>query len=292
MRKALRKVAATLAACTMAFALAASVVPNTAEAGVDCSKAGKKAGKAEIDLDGTYHAYFMFQQKDSWVFRDAWFSPTLGTEGTGFGEGASFDQMLTNLNVENAIPIGGTLTDAEIKGNGTYTVSVTGIDASKLDPDAAKITMIGVSTDIPSKAIEDGTITISDVKLNIDGVTKVDGEEPFFNVDAKEWGLYEFDIVNLYQNEGYQSPTVLLPNDSVEITFTVSGFNSDNTDAVASADDDTSAAGDDAGTSGTSGTTSSASSEGGSSTTAVVVVVIVVIIIAVVAVVIVKKKKN
>lgn len=288
MRKALKRVAATLAACTMAFALAASVVPNTADAsGVDCSKAGKKAGKAELDLDGTYHAYFVFQQTDSWVFRNTWFEKTLGLDGTELKGDATFDQMLTTLEVADAIPVGGTVVDAEIKGNGTYKVGVTGFDTSKLDPDAAKISLIGVSTDIPVSAVDDGTITFSDVRLDIDGTPKFDGEQPFENLDAKDWGLYQFDIVNTYQNEGYQSPNLLLPNDSVEITFTVSGFNSDNPDAVESTGEDTTAAGDSA-----SGSTSSASSDGGSSTTAVVVVVIVVIIIAAVAVVIVKKKKS
>lgn len=287
MRKTLKKFAATLAACTMAFALAASVVPNTAEAGVDCSKAGKKAGKADIDLDGTYHAYFNFQQKDTWIFRDTWFNPATGKGGKDLTDDLPFEGMLQSK--DGTIVSPGTVTDVEIKGNGTYKVGVTGLDGSI--GTAEEITMIGINTDIPIKAVDDGTITISDMKLLVDGSSKWE-DTPYTNLDAKEWGLTEMDIVNTYQNAGYNSPTIMAPNDSVEIVFTVSGFNSDNPDAVAESGDDAAgddaAAGNDAAATGNEATASS----GGNTTAIVVVVIIVVIIAAIVAVVVVKKKKN
>lgn len=281
MKKSLKKLAAVVAACTLALALSASVVPNTASAGVDCSKAGKKAGKAAIDLDGTYHAYFNFQQTDSWVFRNSWYDPELGVDGKFVGD-ASYDQMLTSKDVTDPVPVGGTVTDVEIKGNGTYTVGVTGLDASKLDEDASKTSLLFVSTDIPSSAKD--TITISDVKVSVDGMEKWSGT-PFVNLDAEEWGLYQFDVVNTYQNEGYESPTIQTPTDSIDITFTVSGFNYDNQEAAEATEEP-------AADTTTTGDTKSSEDKGSSATPVVVVVVIAVVVIAGAAVVITRKKKN
>lgn len=283
MRKTLKKVIATVAAGTLAFALAAGVAPTTADAAVECSKAGKKAGKAEVNLDGTYHAYFGFQQTDSWTFRNAWYEPTLGMDGDSLKEPATYDQVLTTLNVSDAIPVGGTVADAEIKGNGTYTVGVTGLDVSGMVQDATKFSLIFASTDIPSKAIDDGTITISDVKLSIDGSESWSGD-PYVNADAKEWGLYQFDVINTYQQDGYTSPTILMPTDSIEITFTVSGFNYDNPDAVEAeeAPAEEPAAG--------AATEEADDSEGGSAMPIVIAVVAVVVIAGVVIVV--KKKRG
>lgn len=284
MKKTFRKVVTAVATVAMAFTLAAGLVPSAASAGVDCSKAGKKAGKAEFDPAGTYHAYFLFQQSESWVFRNAWYDPELGKDGKFKGEGASYDAMLTSLEVADPVAVGGTVIDAEITGNGTYTVGVTGFDVTKLDQDSTKTTLIGVSTDLPSSGL--GTFTISDVKLKIDGSEKWAGD-PYVNKDAEEHGLYHFDIVNTYQNAGYESPTIMNPNDSIEITFTVSGFSSDNPDAVEGGDD--AATGDDAGT-GNAGTTGTEATSSGSATP--IVIVIIALIVIVVIVVVVKKKKS
>ena len=88
MRKSLRKISAAVAGCALAMALTVSAVPNAADAATkpQCTKAGLKAGKAAFDPDGTYHAYFGFQQQTTWIFRDQWFSPTLGLEGTELAE--------------------------------------------------------------------------------------------------------------------------------------------------------------------------------------------------------------
>lgn len=286
MRKTFKKVAATLAACTMAFALAAGVVPSAVDASVQCSKAGKKAGKADVDLAGTYHAYFGFQQTDSWVFRNAWYDPELGLDGK-FKDDASYDQMLTSLDVSDPVPVGGTVTDVEIKGNGTYTVGVSGLDATKLNSDASKISLLFASTDIPSKAVKDGTITFSDVKLSVDGVEKWSGE-PFTNVDAEEWGLFQMDIVNTYQNEGYESPSIMLPTDSLEITFTVSGFDNDNPEAVEEKEEPA----DDGNAAAPTENVNNEDEKSGSSAAPIVIAIIAVVVVAGVVVVVVKKKKN
>ena len=67
--------------------------------------------------------------------------------------------------------------------------------------------------------------------MSIDGKEAFSGD-PYINEDTKLLKLYQFDCVNTYQNEGYENPSILTPKDSVTITFTISGFNNDNPDAV------------------------------------------------------------
>ncbi len=288
MRKSFRRLTAGFAACTMALALATAVVPTSALAGVKCSDAGKKAGKADIDSDGTYHAYFGFQQSDSWVFRDAWFNPDTGLDGAKLEDPTQFNGLLQSVDGKTET-VEGTVTDAEIAGNGTYTVGVSGIDASKLNTDVTTVSMLYMSTDIPSSAKD--TIKISDVKFAIDGVDK-GSVEPYVNADAEEWGLLEYDVINTYQQDGYENPTSMaIPQDSITITFTVSGFNYDNIAATGDTSSATSGS-DAAGTDANSATTGSESSSSGMSTGVVVAIVVVAVVVVAGVVVVVKKKKN
>ena len=294
MRKSLRKLIASVATCSLALALAAGIMPNVAEA-VDCSKAGKKAAKAELNLDTPeYHAYFGFQQTGSWTYRDAWYNPASGLDGTSLSTG-DYNTLFTDGG--NATVDGVTITDAVIKGNGTYSVSVTGLNGAIPADDGAdiKTSLIYVSTDIPSSAI--GTLSFTDVKLIVDGAEiALPSPEPYVNADAQELGLYQFDLVNTYHPEAYTSPSILAMNDSVEIQFTVSGFNADDPDAVVAepteeptqepATSDTSS-----GTSGTDSSTDNNKEDSGSSATTIVIVVVVIVVTAGAAFFLMKKKK-
>ena len=144
--------------------------------------------------------------------------------------------------------------------------------------------MIYVDTDIPMAA-KDNPVTISDVKLLCDGKEISVPSDPFYPTEyTDESKLLRFDAMNSYQKdkgEYADSPDItVVPTDSIQIQFTVSGFNSDNPDAVAESADATSASSD----ANTTSTTSKKSSP-------VVPIVIVVVVVAVVAVVVVKKKK-
>ena len=291
MRKSLRKVAATLSALTLALAVTATAVPTDVSAAT--SKAGKKAAKAAFDADGTYHAYFGLQETGTWIFRDEWYSDTLGIDGKDMKKAnLTFDNgTLFQSGTDGVTAIEGTqVQDVEIKGNGTYTVGVSNLN-NALDTKGdseTKISMIYVDTDIPMTA-KDNPVTISDVKLTCDGKEISLPSEPFFPSEyTDESGLLRFDAMNSYQKdkgEYADSPDItVVPTDSIQITFTVSGFNSDNPDAVAPADDASSASSDANTTSDTSTTSSKKSSP-------VVPIVIVVVVVAVVAVVVVKKKK-
>ena len=288
MRKSLRKVAATLSALTLALAVTAP-----ADVSAATSKAGKKAAKAAFDADGTYHAYFGLQETGTWIFRDEWYSDTLGIDGKDMKKAnLTFDNGTLFQSGKNGVTaIEGTqVQDVEIKGNGTYTVGVSNLN-NALDTKGdseTKISMIYVDTDIPMTA-KDNPVTISDVKLTCDGKEISVPSEPFFPSEyTDESGLLRFDAMNSYQKdkgEYADSPDItVVPTDSIQITFTVSGFNSDNPDAVAPADDASSASSD-------ANTTSDASTTSSKKSSPVVPIVIVVVVVAVVAVVVVKKKK-
>ena len=289
MRKSLRKISAAIAGCALAMALTVGAVPNAANAAQkpQCSKAGEKAGKAKFNPDGTYHAYFGFQQKDTWIYRDAWFNPATGLNGTDIKD-LDYNGLLQNGDDGTKQVEGAKVTDAEISGNGTYTIGVEGINGVLAESDGEKnvISLIYASTDIPISAIEDGTVKVTDVKMSIDGKEAFSGE-PYVNEDTKLIKLYQFDCLNTWQSEGYENPSILTPKDSIQITFTISGFSKDNPNAVAATP--TPAA--DSSASSSTSSTSSTESNGGTNTTAVAVVVVAVVVVAGV-IVFVKKKKN
>lgn len=293
MRKTLKKVAASLAAAALALAVTATAVPVDVSAATSTSKAGKKAAKADFDADGTYHAYFGFQETGTWIFRDEWYSDTLGIDGDDMKKAnLTFDNgTLFQSGTEGVTAIEGTVVqDAEITGNGTYTVGVTGINGSLSGNSEAAVSMIYVDTDIPWTA-KDNPVTFSDWKLTVDGREVSLPDDIFYPSEYIDVaGLIRFDAMNSYQKdkgEYAESPDVGIPTDSIEITFTVSGFNSDNPDAVEAADDATGTADDAA----AAGTSEGAATESSSSSPVVPIVIVVVIVVIIVAVVVVKKKK-
>ena len=291
MRKTLKKVVATLTAATLAFAMATTLAPATASA--DVSKMAKKAAKKEFDPAGTYHAYFGFQQTESWIFRDEWSSDTLGIGGSSLKEvDLAYDcGTLLQSGTEGLVQIEGTtVTDAEITGNGVYTVGVEGINGSLSAAETAKVSMIYCSTDIPLKA-KDNPVVISDWKLEIDGSEVTLPENIFFPDEYNDASkMMRFDAVNTYQSdkglyEGAPS-FVPTPKDSIKITFTVSGFANDNPEAVEA----TEAPAEDPAAATT--TTDDADDNKGGSAMPIVIAVIAVVVIAGVVVVVVKKKNS
>lgn len=295
MRK-LKKIAAGIATAAIAFTMVATMAPSVANAAV--SKQGEKAAKAEFDPNGTYHAYFGMQHT-SWIFRNEWVDSSFGLNGTDFPEGADYSTLLQSL---DGVQIkDGTITDAEITGNGVYSVSVEGLnnalkDAETADP-SVLLAMLYVSTDVPASAKD--TFKISDWKLLIDGKEQTLPEEIFFNAEAEEaCPLIRFDVVNTYQRdkgEYADCPTVSTPADSIKIVFTVSGMANDNPDAVeetpAPAEDDATSGDDASKGDDASSAESDSSSDSGSSMVPIVVGVVVVVVVAGVAIVMTKKKK-
>lgn len=300
MRK-FKKLAAGFAAAAMAFTMAATIAPGIASAEV--SKEGEKAAKAEFDPNGTYHAYFGMQQTGSWIYRDEWHNAATGNGGTDLPDGVTFDKLLRNA-PDGTIAVDGTVTDAEITGNGVYTVGVEGLNNilkdAEVEDSTATLAMVYVDTDVPASAKD--TFKISDWKLIVDGSEQALPADVFYNPEAEtNCAVIRFDALNTYmrdKGEYADCPSVTTPADSIKITFTVSGMANDNPDAVeetpAPAGDDA-AAGDNASdASSSTGNTSAKSSsdeDSGTSVTSAVVVVAILVVIAGVAVVVTKKKK-
>lgn len=165
--------------------------------------------------EDTYHAYIGVQSA-SYSFRNAWYEPSYGKGVTGEDGTVYFDQI-TGWDGPTAVSKGGVFTDAEITGDGTYTVSVTDFDFGSDET----LNLLFISTDMPL----DCGATISDVKVTIDGSTKYTFDEAYLSPDAKEY--LEPMCINIWNDDlgkedglfGYMMPT-----DSIELTFTVSGL--------------------------------------------------------------------
>lgn len=184
-------------ACAAAIAASALAIPASAE-------------------DVSYHAYLGVQSA-SYTFRNAWNEPNYGQGVTSDDGMVYFDQLTGWENPGNiAVSKGGVFTDAEITGDGTYSVSVTDFDFGEDET----LNLLFVSTDIPL----DAGITISDVKVIMDGSTKYTFDEAYLSPDEKEYvspmciNIWNDDLGKQDGLFGYMMPT-----DSIELQFTVSG---------------------------------------------------------------------
>ena len=185
------------AACAAAIAASALAIPASAD-------------------EVSYHAYLGVQSA-SYTFRNAWNDATYGQGVTSDDGMVYFDQLTGWENPGNiAVNKGGVFTDAEITGDGTYSVSVTDFDFGEDET----LNLLFVSTDIPL----DAGITISDLKVIMDGNTKYTFDEAYLNPDDKEYvspmciNIWNDDLGKQDGLFGYMMPT-----DSIELQFTVSG---------------------------------------------------------------------
>lgn len=200
-----------------------SKVLSVAAAAAVASSVCAVASSAE---EGTYHAYLGIQSA-SFTFRNAWNEPTYG-QGQQSDDGMVYFDTLTGWDADNnAVDMGGDFTDAEITGDGTYTVSLTGDFDFGSDE---SLNLLFVSTDIPL----DAGISITDVHIKIDGNDKYTFDEAFLSPD--ETTYLQPMAINIWNSDlgaadglfGYTMPT-----SSVEVEFTVSGMG----DAAAASDE-------------------------------------------------------
>lgn len=167
--------------------------------------------------EGTYHAYLGIQSA-SFTFRNAWNEPTYG-QGQQSDSGMVYFDTLTGWDADNnAVDMGGDFTDAEITGDGTYTVSLTGDFDFGSDE---TLNLLFVSTDIPL----DAGVSITDVHIKIDGNDKYTFDEAFLSPDETTYlqpmaiNIWNSDLGGADGLFGYTMPT-----SSVEVEFTVSGM--------------------------------------------------------------------
>ena len=171
--------------------------------------------EAAAAKEAGFHAYIGVQGKDTYVFRNAW------NDNYGLNDEENpFFNRLTGWDADNnAVDYGGTFQDVEIKGDGTYTVSLTTGDMAFGTTEA--FNLLFVSTDIPNKLMKGGFLTISDVKTKIGSGSTQDGA----NVNIEEGDYARIDVINTYaQSEDPFGYTVPGANETIEITFTVSGW--------------------------------------------------------------------
>lgn len=231
--------------------------------------AGTEAEPLSADLDGTYHAYVMIQGP-KYTFRDAY-----DNSSTGYGTDL-FNQVTYQGDTAEGTSVAATINDVEIAGNGTYVASIIGIEWPEDEfSDQEYMNIIALSTDIPNS----GEITISDIKLIIDG-NEIKANE-LLNEESVDYAQYI--LQSVYNDEASSAGYYAVPFSDISISFTVSGMNYDNADATGAVEE--SAA--------TEVVEEAPVEEASSSNTGVIVaVVIVVVVVAVVAYVVVSKKKK
>lgn len=228
----LRKIIKKCVSGILAAIVSIGAITNTAYA-YEYNEQGKAAKQAaenkEINLDkgGEYHAYMLITVQESWVFRSRFFEA---------GQGVDFDnynQLVTSLNGADNTPLGGSFEDAVITGNGHYTLKLTDI-GGKLSTgaeDKASLAILGFTTDIPYNQ----GITFDNVNVIIDGIDKGtrSGEDVYYDKDdSLDPGLCTVELANIWHDECKNPLSLSLAQDTIEISFDVSGFNYDNPNAV------------------------------------------------------------
>lgn len=217
--------------------LFAGILAMTAVLPVSVADAAAK--KQEVDLDGTYHARMGCQTSNTlWVMQMNYYkgdaNDTLGTE---------MENKLFCADPEDSekrIAKEGTFNEVEISGNGVYTVT---LDKANFDGET-DLSQFHVATDIPLN----DKIKFTDVKAKVNGRTIVtfdeaimEDEEPYLEGGMVVLVLNHWrDVLKGYLSEHGCSEDAssgwhLLKgdgDDNLSITFTVSGFNKDNPDAV------------------------------------------------------------
>lgn len=214
-----RKVISLILVCAML-----SVLPTDCASAAVSSRA-KKLAKVKYKSTRTYHAYIGLQQTDSWIFRDPWYSKTLGIGGSKLKK--------YHMNYKNVLKIEtsdyrvrkskGKVKDTKIKGSGTYTVSITGLNNTLRKNPHAILSMVYVVTDIPYKALE--KVDISNVKLYMDNKLVYRTNSVYISDEyCSESKFIRFDVINEYQkDQGYytESPNCKTPKKSIKIKFKI-----------------------------------------------------------------------
>lgn len=231
------------------------------------------AGSA-FDPKGEYNAYLGIQTPN-WTYRNAWNTYEEGSELWG-------DFIYGNETSEKY----GKVTDAVIKGNGTYKVSLTDFGTIIADDfTTAKqdyFNLLFISTDIPLS--ED--VKVTDVKIIMDGKTIKTYDEAVLDADDKEY--VKILIQNVWNDTVKELPYYAAPTTSVEMQFTIEGFDYDNPDAEEETPAPTTKAPvkDDANTD-----SDDDKKEDGGFPVVPVVIVVIVVVVAIVAIMMGKKKK-
>ena len=233
------------------------------------------AGSA-FDPSGEYNAYLGIQTPN-WTYRNAWNDGGYETDPSLWG-----DFIYGNETKEKY----GKVTDAVVKGNGTYTVSLTDFGTIISDDFTTAgqdyFNLLFISTNIPLS--ED--VKITDVKIIMDGKTIKTYDEAFLDPDDTEY--CKILIQNVWNDNVKELPYYAAPAKSVEMQFTIEGFDYDNPDAQ---EETTPAPTTKAPAADSDADSTDDTKDGGNGALIGAIIAVVVIVAVVVAVVMSKKKK-
>lgn len=299
-KQRIKRIAAGILAGAMALSLVVMASPASAKKNKK-EKAETEETK-EVDLNGTYHAALGVQTAtDLWMFRAAYYEET---QNNKYGTDMWDKMFYANKDTGEDEAAEGTFTDAEIAGNGTYTVSLEGADFLN----ETTISQLHVATDIPLN----DTIKFSDVILTINGKTIVEleeavmeNEEPYLRggMDILLMNHWRAEIINALKEKEVLEDSAngydMLDgggDDNISVTFTVSGFAYDNEDATGGEDvvpisdeTDSQATADN---SAAAPADSANEDESGSGNSAVIIIVVLIVIAIIAVVVVVSRKKK
>lgn len=185
------------------------------------SKYAKKIATQKYKISRTYHAYFGIQQTESWIFRDEWYSDSLGIGGSMLKENQLQYNNILISGDDCILKSKGKVKDAKIKESGTYSVKVTGLNNTLRKNPNAILSMLYVTTDIPYKYSK--KVKISDIKLYVDNELVYRTNKAFIPDEyCSESKFIRFDLINVYQkDQGIypESPTIDTPKNSIQIRF-------------------------------------------------------------------------
>ncbi len=165
----------------------------------------------------SYNVYLGYQT-NTYAFRDAWDNDTYGLNSkeldykSEVGSWKDGDLVKTKVDIQ----------DAKIDHNGTYTVSISGMDLTAADSETYN--MIFLSTDVP---IGMKDLKFTDVSLSVDGGTPVTyaKELPIKPDSSKKYYFYLLINDANYGEAAAEHKTadVGMAKKSISVTFTVSG---------------------------------------------------------------------
>lgn len=169
---------------------------------------------AELANSVEYAAYLYFQT-GAYSFRNAWNDADYGINGSYNTDGITYE-VVHSWNGSDLTSQSGTFADATITGNGTYTVSVSGLDwtADEFSSSDGAYRIIGISTTI---ARDDASITVDEVIIGSTVFTnpafETNGDTDYLEImveGSEYWGLSlgEYDATS----------------SNISITFTISNL--------------------------------------------------------------------
>ena len=163
---------------------------------------------------GAYNAYLGIQSA-SYTFRNDWNEASYGKGVADDTNGGYYFDRLTGWDGSTPLNKGGNFTDVEFTSDGTYSVKMDG-DFDFGDDES--LNLLFVSTDIPLTE----SVSITDVKVIIDGKTKYTFSEAYLAEDVTDY--YKPQCINIWNSDIKELFGYMMPSSSVEIQFTVSGL--------------------------------------------------------------------